>query len=381
MTHAMTQRERYVNALLYKETDVLPLTPGGGRKSTREAWYGQGLPRNVRDITEYAYRSAGGTREWPRHNGYTDFPVLERMMPMFEEKVIEVKEDSHIVQDWKGNICEIGKEFDVSYLRNAVDFVTRRWIKCPVENRADWEDMKRRYNPDDPARLPADAAARADKLLSRDWFLEFHFSGPFWQLREWLGFENLCMTMANDPDFVHEMLFFWQEYIVQLMENAFRYVTPDSVHISEDMAYKSYSMISPEMTREFLMPVWRRWGEVIRAHGIKLFACDSDGFIGELLPLWIEAGINVCDPIEVAAGNDIVAFSKRFGKNMAYRGGVDKRAMAKGGRVIEAEMERIAPAIANGGFIPSCDHGVPPDVSWPDFVNYTKLLAHKTGWM
>ena len=35
--------------------------------------------------------------------------------------------------------------------------------------------------------------------------------------------------------------------------------------------------------------------------------------------------LNVCDPIEVAAGNDINEFRKKFGKNIAYRGGVDKR--------------------------------------------------------
>jgi uroporphyrinogen decarboxylase len=66
---------------------------------------------------------------------------------------------------------------------------------------------------------------------------------------------------------------------------------------------------------------------------------------------------------------------------MAYRGGVDKRAIAKGGAAIRAELERLQPAIAAGGFIPSCDHGVPNDVSWPNFVEYAKLLAQTTGWM
>ena len=66
---------------------------------------------------------------------------------------------------------------------------------------------------------------------------------------------------------------------------------------------------------------------------------------------------------------------------MGFRGAVDKRCIAKGGSVIEQEIERIRPVIKDGGFIPSCDHGVPHDISWPDFVRYTGLLAKATGWM
>lgn len=28
-----------------------------------------------------------------------------------------------------------------------------------------------------------------------------------------------------------------------------------------------------------------------------------------------------------------------------------------------------------------CDHGVPPDISWPNFVEYSRLLAELTGWL
>jgi hypothetical protein len=83
----------------------------------------------------------------------------------------------------------------------------------------------------------------------------------------------------------------------------------------------------------------------------------------------------------VAAGNDLPAFRRRFGREMAYRGGVDKRAMAKGGRFIEEEIARLRPVIDGGGYIPGCDHGVPADVAWPDFVRYVGLLARATGWL
>ena len=153
------------------------------------------------------------------------------------------------------------------------------------------------------------------------------------------------------------------------------------MHISEDMAYKAKSMISPEMVRQFCMPSWIEWTKRLRDAGVPIIDMDSDGFIGELIPLWIESGINVCDPIEVAAHCDINEFRQQFGRKMAYRQGVDKRCMAKGGEVIRQELKRIEPVLKDGGYIPGCDHGVPKDISWPNFVDYARLLAQMTGWL
>ena len=109
---------------------------------------------------------------------------------------------------------------------------------------------------------------------------------------------------------------------------------------------------------------------------------DSDGYVEELIPIWIDAGMNACEPMEVAAGNDIVRYREKFGKQMAYIGGIDKRALARGGDEMRKEVMRVVPPLLkDGGFIPSCDHGVPSDVSYRDFIEYTRLLAQMTGWL
>jgi uroporphyrinogen decarboxylase len=374
----MNERERFVGTLLFAEVDRIPLHPGGGRRSTLERWHREGLPENT-NPTEQAYREAGGTEDLPR--GGPGFGVDERMVPQFEEAVLEVRPNSQVVRDWKGNVCEIGLEYSTEYLRHAIDFVTRRWIRCPVENRDDWEAMKERYDPDAPQRLPDNPGACAERLAERAYPVVWSFPGPFWQLREWLGFERLCMLFVDDPEWLRDMLRFWGDYLARLLENGFRYMSPDMVHLSEDMAYKEHAMISPAMTREFLLPLYRQWGEIVRANGCPLYAMDSDGHVGELIPVWLEAGINVCDPMEVAAGNDIVRYRECYGSRMAFQGGVDKRLIAKGGAAIEQEMARLVPVIRSGGYVPSCDHGVPADVSWPDYVRYVQLLAQATGWL
>lgn len=378
----MNPRERHIATLTFGNPDKIPFNPGGPRESTMRRWHTEGLPAEIgrREVRGHLLETLGIEAEEPPKNRIS-LGVNQRMIPLFEEKILEHKGNHYIVQDWKGNICEISDEFDCTYLRNAIDFVTRRWIKCPVENRDDWEQMKTRYNVDEPGRFPEDFAERCRQAQDRDYILSTNFPGPFWQLREWCGFEGLCMMMIDQPDFVAEMAEFWTDFVSRMLERIIEHVTLDVVGFSEDMAYKAKAMISPAMMRRFCKPSWDRWTGQLRSAGTPIVDMDSDGFIGEIIPLWIESGINVCNPIEVAAHNDINEFRRTFGRSIAYTGGVDKRAIAKGGQVIRDELKRIEPVVKDGGYIPGCDHGVPSDISWPNFVDYGRLLAQMTGWL
>ena len=374
----MNPRERYIETLTFGNPDKIPYSPGGGRESTRARWCKEGLPEG-RNPTAHLLEILGIEPEKTKPK--VGLGVSFIMIPEFQEKVLQHKDGHYVVQDWKGNICEISDAFDVSYLRSAKDFCTRRWLKCPVESRDDWQQMKQRYQLDSPGRLPADFDHRCEQLKDRDYVLTISWAGPFWQMREWCGFEGLCMMMIEQPELVHEMAEFWKEFIAAMLDRVFTRVAPDCIHLSEDMAFKAKSMISPAMAREFCKPCWVCWADQAAKAGVPLVDIDSDGFIGELIPIWIESGVNVCDPIEVAAHNDINDFRRRFGRDMAYAGGVDKRAIAKGGKVIREELKRIRPVVAGGGFIPGCDHAVPSDISWPNFVDYARLLAEMTGWL
>jgi len=235
---------------------------------------------------------------------------------------------------------------------------------------------------DTPGRIPPDLAELGQKLRHEDSVLSLGFNGPFWQLREWCGFEGLCILVAEEPEFVREMIAFWIDLVSGVMCRGRQHVVPDRVLISEDMAYKAHSMISPLMTREFLLPAYQRWVSDLKAAGCRLIEIDSDGYIAELIPIWIEAGINVCSPIEVAAENDLVKYRQRYGHQMAYFGRIDKRVIAAGGAAMENEVLRvIPPLLEEGGFIPSCDHGVPPDITWVSRVAYRRRLAQLGGWL
>jgi hypothetical protein len=393
----LTPRERYLKTILFDDPDKIPFSPGGPRESTLAAWHTQGLPEGA-NWHSLLVDEVGIIPEptMPQVQPGVSF----QMIPTFEEKVIEHRDGHYIVQDWMGAITEISDRYDYTYIRVPRDFVTRRWHKWPVENRDDWEQMKWRFDPSTPGRFPEDFEERCEAIgrpasppcpplpsgegrdgATRDYVASIGFNGPFWQLREWCGMEGLCMLMIEQPDLVAEMAQFWTDFVSGVMGRILERCSLDRIGISEDMAYKAHSMISPAMTRRFLMPSYLRWVAEAKAGGVPVIDMDSDGFIGELIPIWIESGINMCDPIEVAAHNDILEFRREFGHSIAYSGGIDKRELAKGGRATEVELQRVRPVVEDGGYIPGCDHGVPPDISWPNFIEYSKLLARMTGWV
>jgi len=55
---------------------------------------------------------------------------------------------------------------------------------------------------------------------------------------------------------------------------------------------------------------------------------------------------------------------------------VDKRILAQGKEQIKREMDRIIPyMLKRKGFIPKCDHSVPDDVSFENFMFYRDYIT------
>lgn len=374
----MNFRERYIGAVKFHLPDKIPFMPGGPREKTLKRWREEGVGTN-----EDWYEALKKELSLPPScsGGIHNIDVSFKMIPTFEEKVLEHKNGHYIVQDWMGAITEITDDYDYTYIRNAKDFVTRMWHKFPVECEADFVEMKKRFDADAYERIPEDFKKKCQMIRDRGDVLSISINGPFWQLREWCGFEGLCTMMIMQPEFVMEMMHFWKTFVTRMLHRVLDEVELDRVFFSEDMAYKAHSMISPEMTRHFLVPCYHEWIGILKNANVPVIEMDSDGYVDELIPIWIESKFDMCSPVEVAAHNDIALYRRIYKKDMAYFGGVDKRCIAKGGMAIVDEMNRLAPVIKSGGYIPSCDHGVPFDISWQDFIRYSGILGELTGWL
>ena len=86
-----------------------------------------------------------------------------------------------------------------------------------------------------------------------------------------------------------------------------------------------------------------------------------------------EAALTVCSPLRRLTTDPLV-LRERHGHQALLIGGVDKRALIAGKDAINRELERLTPLVEDGGYIPTVDHRVPPDVS---FENYCYYLEKK----
>ena len=122
------------------------------------------------------------------------------------------------------------------------------------------------------------------------------------------------------------------------------------------------------------MPRYKRLTDFWRRKGGEIVSVDSDGDIRKLIPGWLRGGINHIWPMEANASMDVAAIRREYGQAFSMRGGFNKYELLKGRQAIDRELDRIAPVVQSGGYIPSLDHQVPNGVT---FDNYSYYMAQK----
>jgi hypothetical protein len=73
---------------------------------------------------------------------------------------------------------------------------------------------------------------------------------------------------------------------------------------------------------------------------------------------------------------DVVKLRKEYAHELIMGGGMDKRILAGGDRrAIDAMIDEKQDLMRNGGYVPGCDHAIPPDIPWDAFRHYRERLA------
>ena len=340
----------------YQLRDRCPWGEMGFWPETLERWHEEGWPEDM-----YLNQFFGFDRLREQVN------VSMGFIPAFKREVLEETDRYQIVLRETGVVA---REF-----KGELSFHMPQWLRFPLQTRDDWEnEIKPRLNPHSPTRYPEYWSEKVRSWRQRDYPLTLRMGSVFGWLRNWMGLEQIAVALYDDPQWVQQMMNEIVDFCCACGERALQDVDLDYVLLWEDMACKHGPLISPRMFRQFMLEPYKRLTGFIRDHGVDLIFVDSDGDSEPLIPLWLEGGVNGFYPVERAANMDAVQLRARFGRELRIMGGIDKRAMAAGPTAINAELAHVAPLLKEGGYIPWCDHHVPPDVPLKHYLHYVQQM-------
>jgi uroporphyrinogen decarboxylase len=369
----MNDLARFLAVMEYEPVDRVPNWELGVWPQTRERWEAEGLDPCRFHWDWFTGEEALGMdrREFVR---FVDGPI-----PAFEAETLSEDERYLVFRDSLGRTRKALKEGTVSGGRMSMD----TYVDFPISTMADWQAYKKRLLMRAERREAGWRDLRVAGWRLRQVPLIFGQNcstlGFYWFARDMLGTEGLSFAFYDQPDLVHDIMEFHADYLIEAARPILAETTVEYINLNEDLAMKSSALLSPKSYRTFIYPRLRRVIDFYKSHGVRYVSIDSDGNPESIVPLMMDAGVDILWPLERAADQDPVRLRRKFGRSLRLWGGVDKRELAKGPSAIEEHLAALRPLIAEGGFIPAVDHTVPPDVGWANFQYYMDCKARLLG--
>jgi len=199
----------------------------------------------------------------------------------------------------------------------------------------------------------------------------FHGDLFLWELMR-CSMGDVCMleSLILDPDWIHDYNRVYTDcykaHYKILIEEAGK---PDGIWIYEDLGYANGLYCAPKVMEELIFPYYQELVEFFHGYDLPvvLHAC---GGIAEALPLIVQAGFDGLNPMQAAAGCDVVELAEKYGDRLAFVGGLDKMVYESGDRERQRrEVEQLLGALKERGarYVFGSDHSVSTNVALADF--------------
>jgi uroporphyrinogen-III decarboxylase len=364
-----------------KLRDTYKITPGApfyqktfGLWMCLETWYQNGLPKDTNLDEFFMFDEPGyyplGQLGW----------CEAAFVPGFEEILIEDRGEHEVVQDIAGR--------HVLYFKGKRQGFMPEYIGHPVKDEKSWKDnVKWRLDPSNPHRYQ-DIDKRmkeAKEMDAEGLMIQQNLIGGYMFLRSLMGPEDVMYVFYDKPDLVHDCMKTWFNLCDAVIAKHQQYVSLDEIFLAEDICYNHGPLISPDMMREFLFPYYQQLISNARSRQIdktrKMYIqLDTDGDCVPVIDVYKEGiGMDILGPFEVASGCNVVQIGKDY-PWLIMSGGIDKRVLSMDTDAIDRYLESILPVMRKrGGYIPTIDHGVPPEVPWQNYLHYRKRCVEYGG--
>jgi uroporphyrinogen decarboxylase len=192
-------------------------------------------------------------------------------------------------------------------------------------------------------------------------------------LMEWGQFlfrmDNFLLLLALEPRRVHRLLDRLTEIHLASLEAYLAAVGPyiDILLFGDDLGMQTGPQISPRMYREFFYPRHKLlWETAKRLANVKVML-HSCGSVAAYVPMFIEAGLDVLQPVQTSAhGMDAGRLKAEFGRDLClWGGGCDTQQVLPRGTPTEVAKDvrsRVGLLGRGGGYVFQQVHNIMADV-------------------
>jgi hypothetical protein len=199
--------------------------------------------------------------------------------------------------------------------------------------------------------------------------------GPYLRTTYVRGESQFLMDIAMDPPFAKTLADKMADHLaaVGVAEIQRWSLQETGIWIYDDMAYNDGPMFSPASFQKVFLPAYRHMVKTYKEAGAKYVFLHSDGNIGPLLDMLVDAGIDGINPLEKRAHMDAVQLRKRY-PHLILTGGMCNTNTLIYGPVskIEAEARQLIDLGQNGGLVIGT-HSVSPEIPLEHFEAYNRV--------
>jgi len=239
-------------------------------------------------------------------------------------------------------------------------------VERPLQGITSAKELARYRVPDPYAPGRFDVAQDHSQRFGQDYALlgviECTVFEMAWNL---VGLEQFLADMALRKDYVGPLLDEIANYSIGVGLELIK-LGADVMLTGDDLGMDIGPLISPRMWREYLKPRLKRVFEAYKAaRPDVILAYHSCGSIMPFVDELIEIGMQVLNPIQVTAqGMDPVALKAKYGRQLAFFGGIDQRQVLPAGTPEDVEAEvrrRILQMGHGGGYLLAPTHDIQSD--------------------
>ena len=236
------------------------------------------------------------------------------------------------VPAWPRISLEAGSLIDTSShypIRNRADFQAYKW---PDANTIDFSEFE--------SVIP---------VLPEGMQIIGQIAGIFETAQALMGYEGLCYALDDDPQLV-EMVLDQLEILYEAMYEGMAEIGQvGALVISDDLGFKTQTMLSPEHLRQLILPRHKRLAEIAHRHGKPCILHSCGNVYGLMEELISEVVIDAKHSFEDGILPVEEAYS-RYGGRIAILGGFDMDRLCRSSEAeVRSYTRRLIEELGSGG--------------------------------